>query len=1162
MSAWRPLVTMCVVVLCPPAVVGGASGAPKTVSDVWQLDLDASPWRDWAEQIPLALRPHHPVFLDGPDGDPPNTAAPHELVPREGALGFRVVGRAGKRRDMRWTRTIEPLDCSAVRYCVLRYRAEGIRRQHGEPRPVVELIQTDEKGSKVGAIHLLDCQQAVNDGLSHVLIGRVEDAGSINGVEVLISTQNSHARVVIEAIELHKSPPADAQGFGRVLTEGEAMRPDFVLLDISSQFNDTLAAAFDRSMERFKAVIDGTRQFRADVLEVGGVPFRVHSDGNSIIRPSGRNPSDGLTEEFLGETLSRNDFRPISRDATVSVLVGRKTREVHFLLASELPVTEFRYGVPKVPFRIDDTELFLVELVYADGESDLAFPYSVADEGYVLSRALGAYAVAVDPERELDEVVFHSRVIGSDFSLAAVSLNVSPNSVLPVLTKEPPRPEKPRLLSPEPTEPHIDNRDGRLVCGNSHYEITLNCRQGFSIERIVNRAVPDAEIALHPSSGLAVELEGSEITVSEHDQLVGADKKKVVATGSRILTGRAFRTRSVDVSGTEANIALVSEDEEVPLAIRITVSVDGSEELALGLHLENKGDTPLKTSVRFPALNRLTIGSVEDTWIFFPKYRTVLTNERRFVRSSHGLAFSAPFFDAFSPSAGVGVMVLTRNLDMMPVHFDMAKNDQGVNCAVEYTGYYHTLPPKGTFDALQSRLIPHTGDWHRATEIYRDWKDTWFKADRAKNADWFEQSFLLRCHISTATEARRIQRTRPFFDKEAGVFHLAESLEADKKYWGGLLPDIFHFYGWHYRDDIKEYAWGDFTLPEVYDRVGGLTKFRQAVDTLQTKHGIPVSLYTLGDRASSSTEASKRFKDPAAITEADGSTRDYPDFRLLCSGYQPWQDHYINEVVKLQSDTGAKAIYLDVFPRGNTCHDEKHGHELPLWPERLNHEMIQRLRDEMPDSVALFAEYPFGDVSAQYADGFLTYYNLDLEDHFGPSFDLDERARRLAEAPFALNRYLFPGLKQFAFPCGISYHNAGQQKIPFLNGDAIYDNTWWLRCDRMQAVLIRALKIQRAYTDCFMTGTPRPRIPTQKAGIVANAFPTETRTVWTLYNTRYRTWRGESLSVEHRAGSRYHDAWNDQDLEPEIRDGRAILSVPLDPQGLGCIVQETGNAAD
>ncbi len=290
--------------------------------------------------------------------------------------------------------------------------------------------------------------------------------------------------------------------------------------------------------------------------------------------------------------------------------------------------------------------------------------------------------------------------------------------------------------------------------------------------------------------------------------------------------------------------------------------------------------------------------------------------------------------------------------------------------------------------------------------------------------------------------------------------------------------------------------------------------------------------------------------------------RDYLDFRLLCTGYRPWLDHYFNEIVKLQSDTDAKAIYLDVFPRGNTCHDEKHGHEIPLWPERLNRQMIERLRGEMPDSVALFAEYPFSDVSAQYADGFLTYYNLDPEDHFGPTFDRDDRAPRSAEAPFALNRYLFPGLKQFAFPCGISYHNAGQQKIPFLNGDAIYDSTWWLRGDRIQDMLVRALEIQRAYTDCFTTRTPQPRIPTEKAGIVANAFPGEKRTVWTLYNTRYSTWRGESLSMEHQAGARYRDLWNDRDLEPEIRNGRAILSVPLDPQGLGCIVQETGNAAD
>jgi len=1160
MSAWHVLGIVFVAGPCLLAASGGASGAPSAVSDVWRLDLGASPWRDRADQIPLVQRPHHTVVVDGPGADAPDATPPYEVVPMDGGgLDFRIVGRGGKPRAMFWTRAIGPIDCTAVQYCVLRYRAEGIQRQPGEtPRRVVDLIQTDASGKTLGTVHLLDSHQVMNDGLSHALIGRLENAGEINGVEVLISTMDSSARVVIEAIELHASPPADAQGFGEAMAADEATRQGFVPLDISGQFNDTLAAAFDRSIQHSKVLHDATRHFQSPGLKVSRVPFRVQPDGNNIIRLPDIDPSAGLTDEYLGETVTRKLFRPLSRDQIVTVAVGQKAREVLFLLAGEFPSITRPYGMPAYPTRVDDVEVFLVELVYAEGESEFAFPYSIADEGHVLSRALGVYAVPADPERLLDRVVFHSRVNRFNFSPAAVTVNVSSQNVVSAFA-DAPRPQEPQLRPLEPLEPRIGNQAGRLVCSNSHYEITLNCRQGFSIERIVNRAAPDAGIALHPSSGLEVEFKGDEITMMVPDALSGAEKEEIVAIGDRILTGRAFRTTGIAVADAEATISLASEQEAHPMALRVTVSVDDSAELGLRLHVENRADIALEATFRFPNLNQLTIGSAEDTWIFYPKYRTVLTNKRRSLRAIHGNSYPAPFFDTFSPSAGAGVMVLTRNLDMVPVFFAMNKTDQGVNCGAEYIDFYHAIPAKGSLDTVPSRLIPHAGDWHEATAIYRSWKDTWFTPRRAKNSEWFQRAFLMRSHIPTETTARNYLFARPFYDKTSGVYHIDEVLEADRKYWGGLLPDLFHFYGWHYNDATKSYAWGDYALPEVYDRIGGLEKFRGAVDTLQKKHGMHVSLYSLVDRASESTQAYEKFKEAGAVRNSDGSAREEGDFRFLCSGYEPWLDDYIGQLVKVQSDTDASVLYLDVFPRGNTCFDKTHGHEVPLRPEQLNHRMTQRVRNELPDTVAFYSEYPYSDVDSQYADGFLAYYHLDVEGIFGSSYHNDERASLFAESPFALNRFLFPGVKQFGFPCGIRYDDASKQNASFLNGDGFFSSNWWSRSERMQGRMTNALRVQRKYADCFVTRTPQPRISTLKVGIVANAFPAEHQTAWTLYNTRYQTWRGPSLSVEHKEGATYRDAWNDRGLEPQVRDGRAILSVPLDPQGLGCIVQQRRN---
>jgi hypothetical protein len=45
------------------------------------------------------------------------------------------------------------------------------------------------------------------------------------------------------------------------------------------------------------------------------------------------------------------------------------------------------------------------------------------------------------------------------------------------------------------------------------------------------------------------------------------------------------------------------------------------------------------------------------------------------------------------------------------------------------------------------------------------------------------------------------------------------------------------------------------------------------------------------------------------------------------------------------------------------------------------------------------------------------------------------------------------------------------------------------------------------------------------------------------------------LAVRHRPGATYHDAWNNLPLEAEIVGDRAVLTLTLHPQQLGCVVQ-------
>ena len=75
-------------------------------------------------------------------------------------------------------------------------------------------------------------------------------------------------------------------------------------------------------------------------------------------------------------------------------------------------------------------------------------------------------------------------------------------------------------------------------------------------------------------------------------------------------------------------------------------------------------------------------------------------------------------------------------------------------------------------------------------------------------------------------------------------------------------------------------------------------------------------------------------------------------------------------------------------------------------------------------------------------------------------------------------------------------------------------------------------------------------------GIMANKFPGKGSTLWTIYNQRYTTVRGEIMKVKHVKGATYFDVWNNKPLQTRISGDYAFISLELHPQAIGCIVQQ------
>jgi hypothetical protein len=126
----------------------------------------------------------------------------------------------------------------------------------------------------------------------------------------------------------------------------------------------------------------------------------------------------------------------------------------------------------------------------------------------------------------------------------------------------------------------------------------------------------------------------------------------------------------------------------------------------------------------------------------------------------------------------------------------------------------------------------------------------------------------------------------------------------------------------------------------------------------------------------------------------------------------------------------------------------------------------------------------------------------------------------------------------------------------FFNGEAFHEVTWRLHSTRVRKKINRSYQLKHKYADCFNSLDITPRVFTDAAGILANRFKGKNRILWTLYNTRPGTYSGPVLTVDHKNGDKYYDAWNEKTLEPEIKNGKAIIKLKIHPQSPACVIQE------
>lgn len=159
-------------------------------------------------------------------------------------------------------------------------------------------------------------------------------------------------------------------------------------------------------------------------------------------------------------------------------------------------------------------------------------------------------------------------------------------------------------------------------------------------------------------------------------------------------------------------------------------------------------------------------------------------------------------------------------------------------------------------------------------------------------------------------------------------------------------------------------------------------------------------------------------------------------------------------------------------------------------------------------------------MNARYLDCNISYYIIDsVVDMIETAWRGDDGDDRLGRVFTDMYRFAFPKIVQLVLPMAMRNLSWHPQKFLFFNGEAIYDSFWDCEESAGLAFTVKAYHLKKKYADCFSSDEPEAMIDTASPAICANRFPGKGRTVYTLYNRAYTTYRGVVLRVPHAEGN-------------------------------------------
>lgn len=773
---------------------------------------------------------------------------------------------------------------------------------------------------------------------------------------------------------------------------------------------------------------------------------------------------------------------------------GPAPREILLLLAATFPHREetLRAGSPQPLKILSEPERLVFSLEEASGATGDLLPVHAAKAQYGVGQGLALYAFRPEPGSEPRRLLLHDRMRNAGFAVLGVTLNHG----------------EPRV--PEPAGP-----DHPLP---------------------PRRKAPPADAAFHfpAQGGLAWGSITSPMFGTPLD-LTGEPVFSLRLAGGREIPSSEWKLRETRTEGDGSFLAQCDwSGDGASLTARFEAKSIDARSVLLSLDLRNAGAAAVTGTLFFPKLSGVRIGSCENTWYLACRTGGIINRIPCAWRDEIGEPHALPLDGFFNPEIGAGLALMPRDLEGVFRWYCVAKDDRGGSYALEYLP--QTVRPGEAWTCVPVAVSAVPGDWRDQIALYREWLKTWYRP-AAPRKPWFARVFGLPSYCPTQPFDRPL-------DERVDLLGKARQIEQALGF-----RDYLHLFGWAITPEHGH--WGAY---DEFHQVGGLDRFAAEVRKCRDA-GTPVGVYLDGYLVSTrAAKPSRERQEEWSVRTAEGGMlyHESYDAHSMCPCAAGWREHLTAAYRRVAAEVRPDGMYLDEFGKcmtSRTCWASGHGHPVPYGMASGEWTLSREIRAAIPPGTALYCEYVPADVACQYLDGAFGHTALegfrDGYDRFSPSY-------------INLQRFVLPDFKIFelTYYAPLKNGNWFLLKYPFFNGEGYYMTGYYGKGDaRSTGFLRNAFRVQHEHADAFTSADVEPLVPTLAPGLYANRFSTPGKTVWTVFNAGYRTLRGPLLSVPHREGSTYVDAWAGDPLSASISGDSATLSFAIGPRQVGCLVQ-------